>query len=158
MVQIGVERQDCYCRDRHDRIVTSWQNSSGQYVRRALECVCLFVIVCLYLSACICMFVFLFVCLRSCVCLCVGARVNWQHMEQLSRFKSLVRPCGAIFCSEAGHYVGLIGNGHWRDELCVIVTSVPKDYFSAWVFQKNTFFFGNSYCTKFILGLGANRN
>ena len=61
LVQIGVKRQDCYCRDRHDRIVTSWQNSVGQYVGRALECVCLFVIVCLYLSACICMFVFVFV-------------------------------------------------------------------------------------------------
>ena len=113
MVQIGVEGLDYYCRDRHDRIVTSWQNSVGQYVGRALECVCLFVILCLYLSACICMFVFVFVCLRSCVCLCVGARVNWQHMAQLSRFKSLVLPCGAIFSSETRHNVAQIGIAHW---------------------------------------------
>ena len=72
MVQIGVERQDCYCRDRHDRIVTSWQNSVGQYVGRALEC-CVFVFVCLSLCLSICMFVFVCMYLLVCICVCVFA-------------------------------------------------------------------------------------
>ena len=70
MVQIGVEGLDYYCRDRHDRILNSWQNSVEQYVGRASECVCV-VFAIVFLHSCVCIRMFVFVCMYLHVCLCV---------------------------------------------------------------------------------------
>ena len=101
VVHIG---QDYYCRDRHDRIVNSWQNSLGHWAVCwagvgvcVFVCHCVFVFKCMYLHVCLCVCVFAFMCLPlrwskgqlatygTVVTLQVPRSAMWSHLLFRSR-------------------------------------------------------------------------